>query len=77
MAVIASAPHPTAAAVPPLAKRTGKVGGSPVRDILAEELVARERPKIWGSAWQRPEGGPPAHLSTPVNPTGRRCGCAS
>ncbi|MFE9023403.1 PLP-dependent aminotransferase family protein [Streptomyces sp. NPDC007808] len=35
MTVIASTPHPTAAAVPPLAARTGKVGGSPVRDILA------------------------------------------
>ncbi|MGW1952169.1 aminotransferase-like domain-containing protein [Streptomyces sp. NPDC001920] len=35
MTVIASTPHPAAAAVPPLAARTAKVGGSPVRDILA------------------------------------------
>jgi 2-aminoadipate transaminase len=35
MTVTEPAPHPAAAAVPPLAARTGAVGGSPVRDILA------------------------------------------
>lgn len=35
MTVTEPAPHPAAAAVPPLAARTRAVGGSPVRDILA------------------------------------------
>ncbi|MFE6176022.1 PLP-dependent aminotransferase family protein [Streptomyces sp. NPDC056464] len=35
MTVIEPAPRPAPAAVPPLAARTGAVGGSPVRDILA------------------------------------------
>ncbi|WP_217205871.1 PLP-dependent aminotransferase family protein [Streptomyces sp. AC550_RSS872] len=35
MTVIEPAPRPVSVAVPPLAARTGAVGGSPVRDILA------------------------------------------